>query len=112
MQIRSTTILRGAATANRGHDGSNGVVLAAAARLDPVGGTTVVSGANRRRHSPCGGGPVALGVAWLGSYAAAFAALAALPLLGAGIARRAHRSEAVACTTASDRVGRRSGAAR
>ncbi len=37
----------------------------------------------------------ALAVAWLGSYAAAFAALAVLPLLGAGIAWRAHRREAV-----------------
>jgi hypothetical protein len=49
----------------------------------------------------------ALAVAWLGSYAAAFAALAVLPLLGAGIAWRAHRREA-----AAERVNRRSGASR
>ena len=88
------------------------MLLAAAARLAPVGGTTVVSAASRRRRSPCGGGPGAVAVAWLGSYAAAFAALAVLPLLGAGIAWRAHRREAAASLTAANRVSRRSGAAR
>jgi hypothetical protein len=55
----------------------------------------------------------ALAVARLGgSYAAAFAALAVLPLLGAGIAWRAHRREAAAFTAAANRVSRRSRAAR
>ena len=53
----------------------------------------------------------AVAVAWLGSYAAAFAALAVLPLLGAGIAWRAHRREVAASTTAANRVSRRSRAA-
>ena len=55
----------------------------------------------------------ALVVAWLGSYAAAFAALAVLPLLGAAIAWCTHRREAAAAmAAAADRVSRWRGATR
>jgi hypothetical protein len=45
-------------------------------------------------------------------YAVAFAALAILPLFGAGIAWRAQRREAAASMATATRVSRRSGAAR
>ena len=79
--------------------GWNGVLVAEAVRLAPAGEAGAAAGgvlAAAFAGVVAGPSVFALAVAWLGSYATAFAALAVLPLLGAAIAWRTHRREAAA----------------
>jgi hypothetical protein len=95
--------------------GWNGVLVAEAVRLAPAGEAGAAAGgvlAAAFAGVVAGPSVFALAVAWVGSYAAAFAALAVLPLLGAVIAWRAHRREAAASMTTADRVSRLPGARR
>ena len=82
------------------------MLVAETVRLAPAGETGAVAGAVLAAALAgvvAGPSVFAVAVGGLGSYAAAFAALAVLPLLGAGIVWRTHRREAVASTTAAGR---------